>query len=285
MRRPSRLIWVFLCGALALPVDIPQGQASEMVVTPVAAQARSSAWDLFAEAQRYETGKGVARSWPRALELYERVMRTGDRKAAGLAALAIGNHYYGIRARSKAAPFYTKGASFGEPWSMLRLGELSEKGLGVPRSAKRAREFYERVAQQGAEPKARMYAYSALGRLHLRRPLQDNAKAISYYQRAVGLGEYWSAYSLAEIYGKQKRTAKNKARVRQMLLIAVNSGDPKARRAAMALSRKLGVSLRSSAADYQCRARLLLPAWPDGVCRTAQGPDSSFATAGQTVLQ
>jgi TPR repeat protein len=243
MRLYKTLLTVLLLGPL-LPGTTPsQGDALPTLERRETTSAAAvDAWALYRQAEAYETGKGVSRSWRRARALYERVLDSGDRKAAGFAALALGSHYTkrGSRNPARAVEYFRRGNALGEPWSTFKLAEMHEKGQGVKRSSRRAARLYAEVAA-GRDARARMYAHAALGRLHSRAPLRDTKKAREEFEAALRMGDYWSAYPLAELYAKQRRTAENRARIARMLQLLRNSGDPKAVQAAAALSRKLRV--------------------------------------------
>lgn len=241
-------VCLFILGSTALMPSASAGPAVSLERTAAAAVDASSGgdWDLFLQAQNYEEGKGVTRNWRKARQLYERVIQGPNREAAGFAALALGKHYLkpGSRKPEKAATYFKTGVSLEEPWSMMQLAEIYERGGGVMMSLLGARDLYTRAAS-GRDPKATMYAHAALGRLHTRRPLRDTNKAIHHLQRAIALGDYWSAYPLIKIYAGRRNTAKNRARIRELLLVLRNSGDPKAVESAGYLRRKLRTRIRS----------------------------------------
>ena len=104
----------------------------------------------------YANGKGVPRDFKKAASWYKKSADKGDITATWL----LGELYE----KGEGLPLYQRAAErtdiIGAP-AMTRLGRLYEKGLGCPKDTAKAKELYKKAVQAGYEE-----AKADLARLH-----------------------------------------------------------------------------------------------------------------------
>jgi TPR repeat protein len=120
---------------------------------------------------------------------------------------------------AKALPWYQRAAGKGEPRAEARLGELYDKGHGVPRDTDMALDWYGKAAAQGDDE-----AEAALGD-HYHNDLNDNAMAAHYYGLAAAQGNTDARYSLGLLLLGEPGVARDVSRAWLYLSLAAAELD------------------------------------------------------------
>ena len=88
--------------------------------------------------QAYEFGDGVKRDPAEALRLYKQASEKGFLPAFAAVALIYSNGLAGIVDHQEAMRWLERGAAAGDPFSHIRLAELSEEGNRIPKDVEQA---------------------------------------------------------------------------------------------------------------------------------------------------
>jgi TPR repeat protein len=188
-------------------------------------------WDLFKSAQALAAGNGVAKDTGKARELFEQVMASDDKQAAGAAAYALGRlAETGLGDAALSARAFDRGIELGEPWSMIARAQQLAKGSA--QNQQRAADLYLRALDTEKNTDVEKAAYGALGRLYLQPGILSARKAGDYLQRAADLGDNWSLIALGGMYDKGTGTKRSWTRARGYYEKAFAAEDPQVKGAA-----------------------------------------------------
>lgn len=233
MRKYS--VAVLLSGCLltlATPSCLAQAvEATPVIAAPHQAPAQPSAWDLFKSAQGYATGTGVPKDTGKARQIFEQVMGSSDKAAAGAAAVALAHLAAAdLKDPDLAARTLERGIEMGDPSAMVARAETLAKGSLKDR--KRAVELYLSAIAATKDNALKQAAYFALGQLHLEKPLLSARLALHYHTLSADLGNAWSLFAIAAIYDKGIGIKRDWRKAHAYYEKALEQGDTAEKRAA-----------------------------------------------------
>ena len=253
---------------------------------PQQAAPQQTPWDIFKSAQGIASGNGVGKDVVKARQLFEQVMASADKAAAGAAAVSLARlAAVELKDPGLAARSLERGIEIGDAAAMIVRAQ--DLGKGPLRDRKRAVELYRRAIDATDKPELQRAAYFALGQLHEERPLLLARLAIMYHAKSAALGNAWSLFAIARIYDKGTGTRRNWAKARDYYDRTLAAGGPAEKRAAaFALAqlylRKPHISSRR-AAEYLEIGRRNGDVWSSfmlaGLYREGRGVAKSTATA------
>jgi TPR repeat protein len=151
-------------------------------------------------ARAYDEGKGVPINKKKVTELYN-LIKTSAKEGNVIGQNNLGHMYekgLGVEKDYKRArEWYQKAADQGYPRAQCNLGRMYDGGLGVEKDYKRAREWYQKAAAQGQRE-----AQCNLGRMYeLSLGVEtDYKKACEWYQKAANQGLPGAQYNLGRMY-------------------------------------------------------------------------------------
>lgn len=194
-----------VCGCLfSFALASSLAQAEDAKSSPAATQqapAQPSAWDLFTSATAFATGNGVTKDTAKAQQIFEQVMASNDKAAAGAAAVALARlAATDLKNPDLAARALERGIEMGDPSAMVARAQ--SLGGGKLKDRKRAVELYLRAIAASKDDGLKKSAYFALGQIHLERPLLSARLALRYHTLSADLGNTWSLFAIGGIYDK-----------------------------------------------------------------------------------
>jgi TPR repeat protein len=137
---------------------------------------------------------GIARNLEEARRLVDLAAETGSSEAFYLSGvLDLASDPPNEESALKA---FIKAASAGNIKGSHQAGLLYETGSTIPRSVNQAMKHYRTAAGRGYAP-----SQTALGRIY--QSLKDYKKALSWYEKAVALGDGNAMYSIASLSSKK----------------------------------------------------------------------------------
>ena len=145
----------------------------------------------------YELGDGVEQSYEKAVEWYLKAAEQGNTDAQ----YKLGDMYYygtGVeQSYEKAAEWYLKAAEQGDADAQYSLGDMYYDGTGVEQSYEKAVEWYKKAAEQGDAA-----AQCNLGYMYKngRGVEQSDEKAVKWYQKAAEQGDADAQCNLGFMY-------------------------------------------------------------------------------------
>jgi hypothetical protein len=98
----------------------------------------------------------------------------------------------------EALRFYRLSAEQGDAWAQYQLGEIYDKGQGVPQDYKEAVKWFRLAAEQG-----HVYAQRQLGDMYYfneRGVLQDYKEAVKWYRLSAEQGNGYAQRQLGNMY-------------------------------------------------------------------------------------
>jgi TPR repeat protein len=134
-------------------------------------------------------------------------------------------YYYGrgvTQDYAKAREWYQKAADQGNVEAMYDLGVLYDKGQGVAQDYAKAREWWQK-ASDGGDPAA-MQSLGALY-VHGQGVAQDYAKAREWWQKAADGGDPVAMHSLGALYFNGQGVAQDYAKAREWYQKAADQGN------------------------------------------------------------
>lgn len=162
---------------------------------------KPTSWDLFKSGQALAAGNGVPKDTARARQIFEQVLASGDKAAAGAAAVALARLATDeLKDPDLATRSLERGIELGDPSAMVIRAQSLARGTLQDR--KRAIELYLSAIAATKDNELKASAYFALGQLHLEKPLLSAKIAVHYHMLSAGLGNAWSLFAIAGIYDK-----------------------------------------------------------------------------------
>jgi TPR repeat protein len=172
-------------------------------------------------AQMYEKGLGVKEDRAEAMKRYRVLASHGNGEAryrfARLAAQA-GQYAEALKA-------YERSVRADDYRAMLDLGELHERGRGVPKDARRAAGLYERAAERSPWARFKLGAMYAAGA----GVAKDHAKARQWFRRSADDGNAAARNNLGVMADQGLGVAPDYAAARELYLSALGGGVAEAR--------------------------------------------------------
>lgn len=176
----------------------------------------------------FQTGRGVTRNYPKAVAAYRKAIEGGS--SEGYSQLGyLYEHGYGVRQDiQEALKLYEAGAKKGDPTSMFNLASLHIGGK-IPKDAQKARDLYEKVAQQDFLPLV-IAAQRSLGLLYELGDgvTKDLAKAADYYLAAARAGDAESQFRLGNMIFSGMHYKQDHATALQWFQKAADQGHARA---------------------------------------------------------
>lgn len=176
----------------------------------------------------YERGRGVPASAAEALHLYQRAVEAGGELARfNLAMLLIKE--LGLEAAADEAIEHLRAASvFGIAEADYNLALLLYHTAGDEQTMTEAFELFRGAANKTED----LRAYSMLGLMSMRGEGTDAdfTQAASYFSVAARAGDATSQTLLATLYADGRGVTRSRTRAYMWLLIALESGEPRAGR-------------------------------------------------------
>jgi len=235
---------------LAMPG--PANATSSSAASSQASQ-QPSVWDQLKTGKALAAGDGVAKNTAKARQIFEGLMASDDKAAAGAASLALARLAQDdLKDPALAARALERGIALGDPWCMITRAQTL--ATGSAKEQKQAADLYLRAAAGSQDAEVRKAAYSALGQLYLTPALLSGKLALDYRQRAADLGDGWSLMAIGGIYQNGTGTPKSWSRARDAYQKALAVEDPQVKgAAAYALARLYALPAHSApkrAFDY-----------------------------------
>lgn len=227
--------------------------ATSTSATTTQAAPQPSVWDQLKLGKALAAGDGVAKDTAKARQVFEAVMTSDDKAAAGAAALALAKLAQDdLKDPALVARALDRGIAVGDPWCMMMRAQAL--AAGTAKEQKQAVDLYLRAAEALPDAEVRKTAYYALGQLYLTPALMSGKQALDYHQRAADLGNGWSQIAVGGIYENGTGTAKSWSKARNAYQKALAFDDPEMKGiAAYALARLYSVPAHSApkrAFDY-----------------------------------
>ena len=182
--------------------------------------------------RKYYKGDGVEQSYSKAVELFRRAAKQGNKEAQ----YNLGQCYKNGRGveqdYSKAAEWYRKAADQGDEDAQYILGQYYEIGRGVEQDYSKAAEWYQKAAAQG-----NTYAQNNLGRCYEKGQgvEQNYDRAAEWYRKAAEKGNKDAQYNLAVCYKNGWGVEQNYSKAAEWYRAADKSGHKGAFKKLLAL--------------------------------------------------
>ena len=190
--------------------------------------------------QQYEDGLRYEEMelYKEALECYERAHVNGNIAATYKCGYFyfMGRPYYLYKDYGKAFSFFSKAAEQGDMNSQSYMGYCFENGKGTLQNMERAKEWYEKAANQGnTYAKERLLsinptdanAQNDLG-VKFYNENKDYSEAIKWFKKAAAQGHKYAEYNMGLCYEYGNGTTKNKQEALAWYKKAKNHGHPDA---------------------------------------------------------
>jgi TPR repeat protein len=183
--------------------------------------AKGSAAALAGLGVLYVEGSGVALNYDKAREQFEKGAERGDPRSISDLGAIYGRGLGVPQNYDKARSLHQKAAALGVAESMYRLGFLYRDGLGGERSYGSAIYWFEKAARAGvSDARQHLARLCSLGDL-------ASAEIIACFEAEAGLGDAAAMYTLSQIYGNGRITARNPERAHIWYQKALAAGwDP-----------------------------------------------------------
>jgi TPR repeat protein len=181
-----------------------------------------NAADCTSAGERYAKGTGVARDYPRSVELFQKAC---DAKYAYGCAW-LGSQYengHGVaKDEVRAAALYESACAAQNSWACARLGILYLEGRGVNKDAAKAQPHLDKGCEGGDEWGCTKLAWLSLGNEGV---AADFAKAARLYEKGCGGANAHACAGLAWMFSQGQGVAKDETRATELYRKACENDD------------------------------------------------------------
>jgi TPR repeat protein len=171
-------------------------------IGPILSATRAN--ELFRLAQAHHLGQGKMIDFTEAARLYGQAIDAGSAPAGGFLGLLLAAGQGAARDEEKARRLCAAAAAWarpevknGNPTAQVLLGQMHERGLGVPKNEKLAAGFYRKAAARG-DLLAEVYLANLLA--NGRGVKKDEAEAVRRYRHAADKGLALAQTGLGAMY-------------------------------------------------------------------------------------